>query len=94
MYKIKVSTELNELLDKIEKKRDVINIYLKMMEECGELTQALAKHCTEYPSKKTKKNVIEECADVLLMAIHLRKLIGESHVDSIAKKKLIKLSND
>ena len=41
------------------------NIYVKTMEECGELTQACAK-VVKYDDPEARHNLAEECGDCLL----------------------------
>lgn len=45
------------------------NIYVKTMEECGELTQACAK-VVKYDTPEARHHLAEECGDVLAF-IHL-----------------------
>jgi NTP pyrophosphatase (non-canonical NTP hydrolase) len=51
---------------------------MKCIEECGELITALAKG----------KGVIEEIADVIIMANQMRLLFGKDKVDEKIKQKL------
>lgn len=72
--------------------------YRMCIEEMSELTQALCKYMRykdEKPTpeiqeklKKIKENVIEECADVLVCANHMRKMFGEAEVDAVMDYKI------
>jgi len=55
-------------------------------EEVGELMQALSKH-KRNPSTKTKINVIEEIADVILMTEQLASIYGTDLVETFIKVK-------
>ena len=57
------------------------------IEECGELIQAVCKFRRGY-SEERYKNMIEEVADVLIMARQLRYLLGYDVIDSIVNEKL------
>jgi NTP pyrophosphatase (non-canonical NTP hydrolase) len=61
---------------------------LKMAEECAELTVAL-HHFQD--GKVPAAKVIEELADVLIMANQMRLLFGPSHVDLAVDYKLDRL---
>ncbi len=72
--------------------KEIIKFYGKehqsriAMEECAELIQAINK-CMRYPDdKKSKENLIEEIADVLICIIQLRIMY---HITNDAIKKLI-----
>ena len=47
------------------------NIYVKTMEECGELTQACAK-VVKYDTPEARHHLAEECGDVLAFINLLR----------------------
>lgn len=72
--------------------------YRMCIEEMSELTKALCKfmrYKDEKPTpenieklNKVKENVIEECADVLICANHMRKMFGETEVDKVMDFKI------
>jgi phosphoribosyl-ATP pyrophosphohydrolase len=57
--------------------------YQKAIEECAELIKAICK--------RDKLNIIEECADVLIMAEQIKMMIGREDVDKIINYKLKRL---
>lgn len=57
------------------------------IEECSELIQAICKLRREY-SENHYTNLLEEIADVYIMARQLRYLLGYSTIDSIVNNKL------
>lgn len=62
----------------------------KAQEECGELIVAI-NHFLE-GRKGGLENVIEETADVLLVANELRKIVGPRKVDEVFKAKVARLN--
>lgn len=72
--------------------------YYVCIEELSELTKALCKYLRfkdEKPTlenveklKKIKENIIEECADVIICANHIRKMFGEAEVDKVMDFKI------
>ena len=58
-----------------------------MIEECGELTQAICKLRRAWSDDRLA-NVKEELADVLIMARQLRVMLGADDVDRIISSKL------
>lgn len=57
------------------------------IEECGELVQAICKLRRAY-SEDRYKHLLEEVADVLIMARQLRYLLGYEDIDRIINEKL------
>ena len=58
-----------------------------MIEECGELVQAICKLRRAWSDERIA-NVKEELADVLIMARQLRVMLGSDDVDKIINQKL------
>jgi NTP pyrophosphatase (non-canonical NTP hydrolase) len=58
-----------------------------MIEECGELIQAICKLRRAW-SEERLENVKEELADVLIMARQLRVMLGAEDIDRIIGEKL------
>lgn len=58
-----------------------------MIEECGELTQAICKLRRAWSDSRLD-NVKEELADVLIMARQLRVMLGADDIDRIIGNKL------
>lgn len=58
-----------------------------MIEECGELTQAICKLRRAWSDDRLD-NVKEELADVLIMARQLRVMLGADDIDRIIGEKL------
>ena len=74
------------------------NIYVKTMEECGELTQACSK-VVKYDTPEARHHLAEECGDVLAF-IHLlqesgivsQSIMQEKRAGTLLKyKELLKL---
>ena len=73
------------------RQRIVNNIYIKLMEECGELTQAVAKEI-KYKDEVTNLNLAEEAGDVMAF-IYLMKeagIIPEAPMEEKRKNTIIK----
>ena len=67
------------------------NIYIKTMEECGELTQACAK-VVKYDDPEARHNLAEECGDVLAFIYLLQEsgIVNESVMQEKRKGTLLK----
>ena len=57
------------------------------VEECAEAIQA-AQKCKRYPGNDTRQHLMEEVADVLIMAEQMRLYLGADNVDSFVNQKL------
>ena len=92
-----------EIFDKYIKSYGETGEVIICIEEMSELTKELAKYIRykNYLSKyeteenllkleEIKKNIIEECADVLICASQIRHIFGEKEVDDMVTKKLQK----
>ena len=67
------------------------NIYVKTMEECGELTQACAK-VVKYNTPEARHHLAEECGDVLAF-VHLLQesgIVSESILQEKRRGTLLK----
>jgi NTP pyrophosphatase (non-canonical NTP hydrolase) len=64
--------------------RDINNVFIKTMEECGELVQACAK-VIKYGTPEARHNLAEECGDVLAF-IHLLQRSGCVETEIVENK--------
>lgn len=87
-YKTADKSSFIESLHTIADTYGVSNQSLKLIEETSEYNQALCKLLTGDNSKIVSENVKEELADILVVALQLRYLIGEIDIDSIMSKKV------
>lgn len=92
-----------ELFDKFLSSYGETGEVIICIEEMSELAKELAKYIRyenyrkDYDSEENlekineiKKNIIEECADVLICASQIRHIFGEKEVDDMIQKKLQK----
>ncbi len=103
---IKLDSELIDLLNNIletselSKKYDtpLANIILKLVEETGELSQAYLKYSGSINASKSgwdsKKHLIEEAQDVLLVVLDLLNKIIESDEDYQVFVNFLKQKNE
>lgn len=87
-YKTADKSSFIESLHTIADTYGVSNQSLKLIEETSEYNQALCKLLTGDNSKSVSENIKEELADILVVALQLRYLIGEIDIDSIMSKKV------
>lgn len=87
-YKQADKSSFIESLHTIADTYGVSNQSLKLIEETSEYNQALCKLLTGDNSKSVSENIKEELADILVVALQLRYLIGEIDIDSIMSKKV------
>ncbi len=88
----------NKVYDELEEEFGEDMQYHVCIEEMSELTKALCKYLRFKNEKqnpenieklnKIKENIIEECADVLICANHMRKIFGEAEVDAVMDFKI------
>ena len=92
-----------QIFDKYLKSYGETGEIIICVEEMSELSKELSKYIRyqnyldKYESKENllkldeiKKNIIEECADVLICASQIRHIFGEKEVDDMIEKKLQK----
>ena len=67
------------------------NVYVKTMEECGELTQACAK-VVKYDTPEARHHLAEECGDVLAFIYLLQEsgIVSEEVMQEKRKNTLLK----
>lgn len=87
-YKQADKSSFIESLHVIANTYGISNQALKLIEETSEYNQALCKLLTGTDQKSIVENIKEELADVLVIALQLRYLIGEIEIDSIMSKKV------
>lgn len=63
----------------------------KMMEECGELIQAICKMRQDVDSLDKWDHVAEEVADVQIMVNQMKLILGEKNVGKYENEKLVRL---
>lgn len=66
----------------------ISNQVFKLIEETSEFNQAVCKLLTGANAESVGENIKEELADILVVALQLRYLIGEIDIDSIMSKKV------
>mgnify|MGYP006272135425 FL=1 len=69
------------------------NVYVKTMEECGELVQACAK-VVKYDTPEARHHLAEECGDVLAFIYLLQEsgIVSEEVMQEKRKNTLLKYS--
>lgn len=87
-YKQADKSSFIESLHVIANTYGISNQALKLIEETSEYNQALCKLLTGSEQKNIVENIKEELADILVVALQLRYLIGEIDIDSIMSKKV------
>lgn len=78
----------NEIMSKAIKKYGIRYQYIQTIEECAELSQALTHFIR---GKGSKEKIIDEIADVQLMARQLARIFGQAEVDKVINKKIRRL---
>jgi NTP pyrophosphatase (non-canonical NTP hydrolase) len=86
----KLKLEDFQVCDKALQSFGVRSQLLKTMEECGELTQAIAKYL-QYPDTTDMEHILEETVDVMIMVSQVSRIFHHDKVDAMIAQKITRL---